>query len=277
VVVVGNAPLGTAAGNDGGWHARRAVTAAVVVDDRVAVGRARARRDVAEPRRVTPEDDGLAFPVTKRPEHDHMGRARRRLPDQLHAGAGHLGRDSQDIRRPRSTLRPLGRARRGSAQRLAGRRRWPRATLTSAALCRRGCPNLERDAWRRRMLVPEQAARSRPRREDEHCQRDRPWPATPGARRQRRERGLQPLAWRDLGLLFDHRRSRPRELDRVGKQPPRLLGEHGIDKHQFGADRSEVLGVRLLDAGRRLDDWARVHRHSLTGVPGRGRGRQDDL
>jgi hypothetical protein len=59
-------------------------------------------------------------------------------------------------------------------------------------------------------------------------------------------------------------------LVRLGKQLPRVLRENGIDEHQLRAYRAEMLCWPLVRARQLLDDWALVHRNSLTGASDRG-------
>ncbi len=200
-----------------------------------------------------------------------MAGAGRPLPDQLHPGTADLRRDSQDVRGPCSMRRkgscPGGPLRRAlwpggpPCRALCGGGSLRRTTLPSLGPCRSRRLDLEHDTGRRRVPISEEASRCRPRHEDDRRQHDRPCPATPTARHRRR-RHLRPHRCGNARAPLDRRRrSRLEAVRGVGKQLPRSLGKRGIDEHELGADRSEV-----------LDDWAGVHRDSLTSTSGRWDG-----
>lgn len=91
-------------GHDRRGHAGGAVTAPVVVDDRVTVGRTRPRVDVPVARRPTPIDD-RALPLhPARPNHCYATRAGRALPHERDAGVVDPCLDTDHVRGP-----PVGR------------------------------------------------------------------------------------------------------------------------------------------------------------------------
>jgi hypothetical protein len=255
--------------HDRGRHAGRASAAAVVVDDRVAIGGAGPRRGIAIGRRPTAEDDHAGLAGTTRPQHDHVAGVSRPLPGDRHAGTADPRRDAEDIRRPGNSRRPWPSSLRGSCRpatvvrrdggvlmrRAPSRRRPPRDRLLgpgNSCRRRRGAgPSLEGHTRRGAVPTGEEVARGGTGREDEGGEHHRPSPAR--------------LPKRSDRLGRDHRlgerlgQSRP--LARVGEKPPRPLGELGVDQRKLGADRPEV--CQALDVV-----WARVHRvTSLTGLP----------
>jgi hypothetical protein len=112
-------------------------------------------------------------------------------------------------------------------------------------------------------MSTEERPGNRTRAVDDHGERNGNAPAVPPRRcdgnRLRCGRRLRRRHER-LPRRLRNRDGSRRRLDRVGKQPPRLLGEHGVDQRELGADRSEC--GQVLDVVR-----ARVHGLSLTVIP----------
>jgi hypothetical protein len=263
------ARLGAALGDYGGGHTRRVAVAAVVVDDRVAILAARARRDITVRRCTATEDDDALLARAESSEHDHVVRSMRPLPDELHALRIHTRGDPEDVRRPSSAHgRPP----------LRCRRRWAIAplqplrggVLPSGRRCR-SCTTLKLESHSRcRAILPrEETARGSTRNKDDCCQDRCPPPASrPRLRRRRRD-------VRTRGLDRDGRRQQPRLLARLRKERARSLRQHMVDECELGADRAQVFRdgrhspQRQAHPGRRaLDDvWPR-HADSLTSLGG---------
>ena len=226
-----------------------------------------------------------------------MARVWRSLPDELHRGTGDLRRDPQNVRRPsaaresswllacgdRGVTKAFRRGRRRRAPSHGGRSR--QRTLASARRTRAHQPSrlhLEHDP--RRCCVPhsKKASAGRAGGKGEPRQDDRSQQSTPNRSNRRSDGELWRLcrSYAPRRLVDRDRHVLPGSPARLGKQLPRVLGEHRVDQHQLRADRPDSPGVGLtrfeqqLELGRRrLDvDWARVHRDSLTGIPGRGGG-----
>ena len=181
-----------------------------------------------------------------------MGRPRRFLPGEGDRGASDACRHSEDVFRPhdRRRLLPLPRSR---SRRSTRRPFLPALRRSQRRLCHRAStlgrcrgwdwdrPEIEHRAWHTRVLVAHEPAEDRT--EDEGARREQhggpsTWSLV-GTRLLRRgwrvRLGMRARLWHLPGKAVARA-----PHSKVGKPTTRLLGELGVDEHEFRADRTEV-------------------------------------
>ena len=271
--------LGTAFGQHGRRDPGGTAAAAVVVDDRVAVGGARPDLRVAVARHSPSEDHAAVALRSGLPDDDDLAGPRGALPRERHARVVDPRLDPEDVRRPAaSNVIPHAR---GWSKHCASRapRRPGRSYRRLRRLCRlRACArgqgvrrfSVAAERYPNRGGVPAAQQRSGDcnRDEDEHGEHEHPPPAAARRGGRRFDRDRQRLGRRNRRRFDDDRRGRgwrrrPRPFNDVRKQPPRLLGKHGVDEHELGADWPQVPRAAVR---------ARVHPNSLASASAR-RGR----
>jgi hypothetical protein len=252
---------------------------AVVIDDRVAVLAARARRHVLVRGRTAAEDHDALLATADSSEDDHMVRSTWPLPDELDALRTHACADPEDVRRPGSGGRSSLRCRRRRA--IVPPKPLRGGLLPSSRRCRscstcllpsgrrcRSCTTLKLEPHsRRRAILPrEETARSGTRNKHDRCQ----------------DRCPPPAPWPRAGCLGrpagtrssdrSGRRPRPRLLAGLRKKRARSFGQCLVDESELRADRAQLFGdarggpQRRAAPGRRAlnDLWPRRHARSLT-------------
>ena len=270
--------LGTASGQHGRRDPRGTAAVAVVVDDRVAVGGAGPNLRVAVARHSPPEDDAAVALRSALPDDDDLAGPRGTLPRERHARIVDPRLDPEDVRRPAACVMPNARGSKCCACRAP--RRPGRSYRRLRRLCRlRACARgqgvrrcgfaAKRYPNRGGVPAAEQRSGDCTHDEDEHGEYEHPPPAAGGRGGRRFDCDRRRLGRRNRRRFDDDRwgrgwRRRPRPLDDVRKQPPRLLGKHGVDEHELGADWLRVPRAAVRPC---------VHPNSLASASARRRGR----